>query len=267
MTRNLSLGISPCPNDTYIFAGLINGRIQTGEYAVKASLLDIQELNQKALEAAFDLVKISIAVYPRIADNYRLLQSGAALGRGCGPLLLAAENTGLEALRFARLAIPGELTTANLLLQKIGFHQGERVSMRYDLIMEAVCSGRVDAGVIIHEGRFTYPAYGLQKILDLGRWWEQETGLPIPLGAIALRRSLGQQAADWAEAAIQKSLNFAEAHPDLVWPYIRKHAQEMDEATIAEHIQTFVNPFTRNLGPEGLRAIRELLGMASLNLT
>ena len=260
MRRTLSLGISPCPNDTYIFAGLINQYIATGEYALRASLLDIQELNQKALEDAFDLVKVSIAVYPRIAKSYRLLQSGAALGRGCGPLLLAAEETDLEALRLARIAVPGELTTARLLLHKNGFHQGELVSMRYDRIMEAIRSGQVDAGVIIHEGRFTYPAYELVKILDLGQWWEQTTGLPIPLGAIVLRRSLGPAAARWAEQAIQDSLDYAEARPDLVWPFIRRHAQEMDEATITEHIQTFVNPFTRNLGPEGLRAIQELLG-------
>jgi 1,4-dihydroxy-6-naphthoate synthase len=119
----------------------------------------------------------------------------------------------------------------------------------------------VDAGVIIHEGRFTYPAYDLVKILDLGQWWEQTTGLPIPLGAIVLRRSLGPAAARWAEQAIQDSLDCAEARADLVWPFIRRHAQEMDEVTITEHIQTFVNPFTRNLGPEGLRAIQELLGV------
>ena len=266
MSQNLSLGISPCPNDTYIFAGLINRHIATKEYAVRTSLLDIQELNRKALEGAFDLVKISLAVYPRIAGTYRLLQSGAALGRGCGPLLLAADEADLEALRLARIAVPGELTTARLLLHKNGFHQGELVFMRYDLIMEAIRSGRVDAGVIIHEGRFTYPDHGLVKILDLGQWWEQTTGLPIPLGAIALRRSLGSAAADWAEQAIQDSLDFAEAHPDLVWPYIRRHAQEMDETTISEHIQTFVNPFARNLGPEGLRAIRELLGVAPADL-
>ena len=266
MRRTLSLGISPCPNDTYIFAGLITGRVATGAFFLNTSLLDIQELNEQALEAAFDLVKISIAVYPRIMGTYRLLGAGAALGRGCGPLLLSARPLAPASLRSARLAVPGTLTTANLLLQKTGLHQGELLVMRYDLIMEAIRAGQVDAGVIIHEGRFTYPEYGLIKVLDLGQWWEDETGLPIPLGGIAMRRSLGTAAADWAEGAIRTSLDFADRHIDALRPYIRRHAQEMDESTITAHIRTFVNAYTRDLGTEGRRAIRELLGISEADL-
>ena len=266
MSEPLHLGISPCPNDTYIFYGLIEKTISLDGFDLNTTLLDIQELNEAALRQEFDLIKISVAACPHIRKNYRLLRAGAALGRGCGPLLVAREKTSLERLRLARVAIPGGLTTANLLLRKNGFHRGDILEMRYDLIMEAVCSGRAEAGLIIHEGRFTYPQYGLTKILDLGQWWEEETGLPIPLGAIVARRNLGQDFAAQAEQGIRQSLDFSAKHLDQAWPFIREKAQEMDQATIREHIQTFVTGFSRDLGDDGLRAIEGLLGLTAADL-
>ncbi|MCF8106339.1 MAG: 1,4-dihydroxy-6-naphthoate synthase [Desulfohalobiaceae bacterium] len=266
MSKPLRLGISPCPNDTYIFYGLLEKIIGLEGFDLNTTLLDIQELNQAALRQEYDLIKISLAACPRIRENYRLLRAGAALGRGCGPLLVAREKTGLDRLRLARVAIPGRMTTANLLLRKHGFHQGQTLEMRYDLIMEAVCSGRAEAGLIIHEGRFTYPEYGLTKVLDLGQWWEEETGLPIPLGAIVARRELGPGFAGLAEEGIRKSLDFSAKHFAQAWPFIREQAQEMDQNTIRQHIQTFVTEFSHDLGDNGLRAIEGLLGIPSADL-
>lgn len=266
MPKPLRLAISPCPNDTYIFFGLITKRFGLAGFDLKTTLLDIQELNEAGLRQEFDLLKVSLAVYPRIRENYRLLRAGAALGRGCGPLVVSREKTDSAGLRFATLAIPGKMTTANLLLQQNGFHQGNLKAMRYDLIMEAVCAGRVQAGLIIHEGRFTYHHYGLNKVLDLGQWWEEQTGLPVPLGAIVARRTLGPEVFDLAETAIRESLDYSSQHLDEVWPFIREHAQEMDEQTITEHIRTFVTEYSRDLGDKGLRAIQGLLGTTRLEL-
>jgi 1,4-dihydroxy-6-naphthoate synthase len=157
------------------------------------------------------------------------------------------------------VALPGVLTTASLLLRLHGLHQGQGLEMRYDRIMDAVASGEVDAGLVIHEGRFTYPAYGLEKVLDLGQWWESETGLPIPLGVIAVKSELGQEVVSWAEDRIRASLDFARANRGETWPYVRANAQEMDPATIEDHIQTFVTGFSRDLGEEGLKAVHRLV--------
>jgi len=259
MNRELSLGISPCPNDTFIFYAMVHERIELKPYILRTALTDVQELNLAALEGGFDLVKISAAAFARVQDRYTLLRAGAALGRGCGPLLVARKGFRLRDLPGASVALPGVLTTASLLLRLHGLHQGQGLEIRYDRIMDAVASGEVDAGLVIHEGRFTYPAHGLEKVLDLGQWWESETGLPIPLGVIAVKSDLGQEVVRWAEGRIRASLDFARANQDEVWPYIRANAQELDAKTIEDHVQTFVTAFSRDLGEEGLKAVHRLI--------
>lgn len=259
MKTTLSLGISPCPNDTYIFYAMVHGRVGLAPFSLKTTLADVQELNLAAREGRFDIVKISAAAYGRVQDRYTLLKAGGALGRGCGPLLVARPGFRPADLSRALVALPGELTTASLLLRLHGVHQGARLEMRYDRILDAVVAGQADAGLVIHEGRFTYPARGLEKVLDLGQWWERETGLPIPLGVIAVKSELGPELASWVEERIRDSLDFARNHRDTAWPYIQSNAQEMATTTIEEHIETFVTNYSRDLGQDGLQAVRRLL--------
>lgn len=259
MTETISLGISPCPNDTYIFGALLQGRIDTSPYSIRHTLADVQTLNEMALRGEPDVVKISVAAYGRVSGQYELLRSGGALGRGCGPVLVSGRPLAPSDLKGLRIAIPGRLTTAFLLMQRLGAEPGEVLEMSYERVMSAVTAGDADAGLVIHEGRFTYPAHGLHKVLDLGCWWEETTGLPVPLGVIAARRSLGEGFRTWMEERIRGSLEDAERAPDELWPFIRDCAQEMDQATVREHIDTFVTGFTRDMGPEGEEAIQRLV--------
>ncbi|MBA4156026.1 MAG: 1,4-dihydroxy-6-naphthoate synthase [Gemmatimonadetes bacterium] len=259
----LTLGYSPCPNDTFIFDALVHGRIDGGGLQFRERLEDVETLNQLAAEAVLDISKVSYGAVPYLLDEYVLLRSGGALGRGCGPLLVAREGVEPSELRTGRISIPGRNTTANLLLRlwNPGLPAGaERV---YSDIMPAVARGEVDAGLIIHESRFTYPQHGLRKLLDLGEWWESETGLPIPLGGIVARRSLGQDTIRRVEDAIRRSVEHAFAAPDASVGYVREHAQEMDEKVMREHIALYVNSFSIDLGAEGERAARELLSRAA----
>lgn len=184
------------------------------------------------------------------------------MGRGCGPLLVAREATSPGALRDKPVAIPGRMTTANLLLQLEGSHRGPRVEMPFDRIMPAVAAGEVDAGVIIHEGRFTYPLFGLKLVLDLGEWWESTTGLPLPLGGIVMKRSLGKDMAQVVEGKIAESLRYARDNREEPWSYVRSHAQEMEPRVIQQHIDMFVNDFSLHMGQEGGKAIGFLLEAA-----
>lgn len=262
MNRTLQLGYSPCPNDTHIFFALSEGRIDTEPYRFEVLLADVEVLNQRAYQHIPDITKVSIHAILHLLDEYCLLRSGGAMGRGCGPLVVAREPLSMEELRHKTIAIPGKWTTANFLLQFHGEHRGERIEMVFDQIMPAVACGEVDAGVIIHEGRFTYPAMGLQKVLDLGAWWETKTGLPLPLGGILIRRSLGPETARFVETKIRESLLYAREHPEEAWPFIRSHAQEMEPDVIRRHIDTFVNDFSLDMGTEGEKAIRYLLEAA-----
>lgn len=230
----LSLAISPCPNDTFIFAEMA----ASGRYRVV--LDDVEALNQGAEAEAFDIVKISVAAYGRIRDRYALLRAGGAAGFGVGPLLVAAaprEPGG-------RIAIPGERTTAALLLRLVG--DFETVPMRFDRIEDAVLRGDVDCGVIIHEGRFTYAAKGLTKLADLGEVWEARMASPLPLGAIAIRRALGEETARQVDAEIRASLRASWADPASVAPFVRAHAQEMAPEVIQQHIDLYVNDYSLN---------------------
>lgn len=263
MNQALKLGISPCPNDTYIFAPLLQKRIDLRPYSLQARLADVQELNEAVLAHELDVAKISMAVYPRIQKHYRLLSCGGALGRGCGPLLVADRRQDIKDLTDAPIAVPGKMTTACMLLLAHGGFRGRLVVMRYDKIMPAVAKGEIQAGVIIHEGRFTYPDHGLHLILDLGAWWEAYTGLPIPLGGIVARRSLGSEFAVWMEDRIRASLDYSRKHEDKIWLFIQEQAQEMDRQTIREHIQTFVNEFSRDMGEEGWAAVQAVIDRVS----
>ncbi|NLG66966.1 MAG: 1,4-dihydroxy-6-naphthoate synthase [Actinobacteria bacterium] len=260
----MKLAFSPCPNDTFIFHAWVNGLVP-GAPAVEPVLADIDELNAMALRGEPEVTKLSFAALTRVRDRYALLHAGGALGRGCGPLLVVREEASVnrpEDLATTTIAIPGELTTAALLLRLRLPRAGDFAVMRFDQIMPAVAEGRVAAGAIIHEGRFTYPGYGLRCLQDLGEWWEVETRLPIPLGGIAVRRDLTERVAAAADAAVRRSVAHALAHPDAAAGYIRQHAQEMEAAVCREHIALYVNEFSLDYGSEGRMAIETLLQRA-----
>ena len=260
MSRPLSLGFSPCPNDTFIFAAMVHGQLGPSTLTWQEPLLaDVEQLNNWALAGRLDVTKLSCHALGHVLDEYCLLSAGAALGRGCGPLLVAGSKGDRQALRGKRVAIPGRYTTAALLLQMLLPDCLELVEMRFDLIMAAVKNNSVDAGVIIHESRFTYQEEGLHCIEDLGQWWEDTTGQPIPLGCIVARRSLGVERISEIDAAIRASVNYAWAHPDAAMPYIRAHSQELSAAVVRSHIDLYVNDFSRDLGDEGLAAISDFL--------
>lgn len=256
--RTLTLGISPCPNDTYIFHALLHGLVDV-PFALDLHIADVEELNTLALRGALDASKISVGVAGHIARQYALLRTGAALGWGCGPLVVARTPLPVEALRDARIAIPGQMTTANLLLDVHGGFAGPRTAMRFDHVMPAVLNGEADAGVVIHEGRFIAPGLGLHTVLDLGAWWEGAFAMPLPLGVIAVRRDVDAPTARALEAAIAASLAHAHAHPEASADFIRSHAQEMAQDVTRAHIRTFVNDFSMNLGQEGMQAVTALV--------
>lgn len=261
--QELTLGYSPCPNDTYIFCGIADGRIDTAPLTLRPQLADVEILNRKAQAGELDITKLSFHALLGCLDEYWLLRSGGALGRGCGPIVVAREEMTMEDLRESSIAVPGERTTAHLLLQLQGAHRGSTVEIPFDWVMPAVARGDVDAGLVIHEGRFTYSEHGLTKIVDLGAYWEEKTGLPIPLGCIVIRRSLGRDIARLVEAKIRESLALSRRDPDSTRPYIKKRAQEMEEQVIEQHVTTFVNDFSVDVGAEGERAIRVFLKAAA----
>jgi 1,4-dihydroxy-6-naphthoate synthase len=256
--RTLSLGYSPCPNDTFIFHALVTGVVAAEGLEFTERLEDVETLNRLAAEGALDVTKVSYGAIPQLVRDYVLLRSGGALGRGCGPLVVAREAFGQGGLAGRRIAIPGRNTTANLLLRLYAPSAAPGIEMVYSDIMPAVARGEVDAGLIIHESRFTYPQHGLVKVVDLGEWWEQTTGLPIPLGGILARRGLGEPAIRAIDAALRRSVEHAFAHPGDSREYVRAHAQEMDDAVTQQHIDLYVNRFSVDLGDEGERAIHEL---------
>ena len=254
----INLGYSFCPNDTFIFYALTHGRIP-GESVIE-QLEDVETLNQWALSGRLEMTKISYHAYAHVREQYVALRSGGALGRGVGPLIVAREP--LESLVGKTVAIPGAMTTANLMLT---LSQPEGVKtrvMRYDQIMPAIERGEVDAGLIIHESRFTFAQHGLVKLLDLGQWWEGETGLPLPLGAILARRDLGLEKLRELDQAVRSSLEYAYAHPLEPKAYIRQHALEMEDAVMQAHIDLYVNEFSLDVGREGERAVTELFARA-----
>ena len=256
----LSLAISPCPNDTFVFDALVHGRVP-GAPPVEVTYADVDVTNTAAERGAFDLVKVSYAALPWLLDDYHLLPCGGALGRGCGPLVLTRGDR--ADLSGATVAVPGERTTAYLLFR---LWSAERPPARIEVvpfheIMPGVAAGRYDAGLVIHEARFTYPRHGLTALVDLGEWWEGDTGLPIPLGAILARKG----SVDPVEAAgwIRESVRQAWANPEASREYVLSHAQEMEPDVVDRHIGLYVNDFTANLGEAGFAAVEALLGRAA----
>jgi len=264
MDRVLSLGYSPCPNDTFIFFALANGLLDaSSKTRFDVQLADVEELNQKARQGELDITKVSTRAVLDLLDEYWLLRAGGAIGRGCGPLVVSRREMPLEQFRGCNLAIPGRLTTAHLLLELNGEFHGKCIEMRFDRIMPAVAAGEVDAGLIIHEGRFTYPALGLKLVVDLGAWWEGKTGLPLPLGVILIKRRLGVNVASQVETQIRESLLYAHHHREQAWPYVSSLAQEMEPAVIRQHIDMFVNDYSLDIGSDGENAIRFMLAVAA----
>ena len=262
MNTKLSLGFSPCPNDTFIFYALVHGKVtESGVHFSDPFLEDVEQLNQWALAGHLDVTKMSFHAFGHVQDQYCILAAGSALGRGCGPLLIARSQIEMGSLKNRRIAIPGKLTTAALLLQLFLPDCCELVVMRFDKIIDAVVSGEVDGGVIIHESRFTYQDKGLVCLQDLGQWWEKSFALPIPLGCIAARRSLGKEKIQAIDRAIRASVDYAFLHPAQCLPYIERHSQEMAREVIRNHIDLYVNDFSRDLGSQGFAAIETFLQM------
>jgi 1,4-dihydroxy-6-naphthoate synthase len=258
----LTFGFTPCPNDAFAFHALVHGLVPA-PFEVEPVLLDIEELNRRAAAADLQLTKLSFGAAAAAGDRYRLLRSGAALGRGVGPLVVAREAGSLEAAAAGRIAVPGRETTAFLLLRLAAPDLGEVVELRYDRILGAVAACEVDAGLIIHESRFTYAEHGLVAVADLGEWWEGETDLPVPLAGIFARSDLDSEPVAEAEAAIRASVEYAFAHPEASRDYVRAHSQEMSDEVCAAHIALYVNEHSVDVGDEGLAAIDRLLGRAA----
>lgn len=259
MTQTLTLGFSTCPNDTFMFGAIVLGHVDSGDLRFDIRLADVEELNLLALQESLDITKLSYYAYARCRPSYTLLRAGGALGRGCGPLLISRTELSLEELRSARIAIPGEHTTAHFLLR---FYLGGGFTKRpflFSSIEDAILDGQVDAGVIIHENRFTYERKGLIKLKDLGEYWERQTTLPIPLGAIAVRSALGDSVAKQMDAAIRRSIEFAMAHPHSILPYVQQHAQTMDPSVVKSHIELYVNSYSIDPGRDGDMAIQRFL--------
>lgn len=260
--HQLTLGYSPCPNDTFIFYALMHGKIPALPVTLVERLEDVETLNRLALGGELDLTKISYHALGHLRQDYALLRSGGALGRGCGPLVVAQRATDMHQLRGKKIAIPGQLTTANLLLQLYGEGFENLLVLPFHQIMAAVSSGAAAAGVIIHESRFTYQQHGLQAVLDLGQWWEQDSGCPIPLGGILAKRSLGTELIQQLDNALRRSIEYAFANPQQPQAYIKQHAQELAEAVIRSHIELYVNDFSIDLGAAGIKAIETLFARA-----
>jgi 1,4-dihydroxy-6-naphthoate synthase len=259
---NLSFGFSPCPNDTFAFDALVHGRVEAPFTAVPA-LHDIEQLNALARDGRYELTKLSFGALAGLGDRYTMLRTGGALGHGCGPLVVAREAASLEQAAAGRIAIPGWDTTAYLLLRLAAPALGEVVEVRYDAILDAVAGGEADAGLIIHESRFTYADHGLVEVADLGAWWESQTGMPVPLAAICARNDVGAELRGAAEDAIRRSVEHAFAHPLESLEYVRANSQELSDEVCRQHIDLYVNEFTRDLGDDGLAAVAALLSRAA----
>lgn len=263
-----SLAYSPCPNDTYIFAALANGLL-AGAPAVDVVLDDVEALNLAAREGRYELTKVSYGAIPSLLDKYRILRAGGALGRGCGPLVVALPGVDSKAPLLtdfapdAVFAIPGRMTTAYALLRLALGRDQSIVELRFDRIVDAVANEEVAAGLIIHESRFTYRDAGLVEVIDLGDWWEHETGNPIPLGAILVRRDVSDTDARTIDDAIRRSLAFAREHEDKIIGYVRAHAFEMNDDVMRAHIGLYVNEYSDDVGEAGIAAVEDLFARAA----
>ena len=262
MVKELTFGYSPCPNDTFMFNAMASGSVRIAGYPVTPVLHDVETLNGMAMAGVLDVTKLSFYAWMATRDRYRLLSSGAAMGFGCGPVLIAKTPMAASDIQNCRVVLPGRWTTAHLLFRLWAPQAHQREFVAYDQIFDALAAGRADCGVIIHESRFTFEAAGFTTVVDLGAWWEAQTGLPIPLGCIAARKELGTELIADIDNAVNRSIRMAMTDPDAALPYIKQHAQEIEEAVLQAHIRTFVNDFSLALTPQGNRAIETLETMA-----
>ena len=256
--KTITLGFSPCPNDTFIFNGLVSGSVGLKGFGIREQLHDVETLNQMAFEEKLDVTKLSFYAWLMVKDKYRLLNSGGAMGFGCGPVVVSREPLTHKDLSRCRIALPGRWTTAHLLFRLWAPDADNRLFVPYDRIFETVSSGQADCGVIIHESRFTYAQQGFHLVADLGTWWEEYSGGPIPLGCIAAHQRIGTERMKQMDRAVQQSITAAQANPTSALPYIRTHAQEMTAEVLKAHISTFVNAFSLDLGETGRSAVAAL---------
>ncbi len=259
----LTLGFSPCPNDTFIFDAMVHGRIDTEGLEFDYFLSDVEDLNRKALSSEIDITKISYHAYAYAAKNYLILDSGSALGYRNGPLLISKRIINPSVIDKMRIAIPGKLTTANLLFSIAWPEAHNKTEYLFSDIEEALLKEEVDAGLIIHETRFTYFKKGLHKIADMGEYWEMTTGLPIPLGAIVIKRNIPDEIAHKVNRVLRKSIEFAYHDSSASYNFVYGNAKEMDSAVMNRHIKLYVNEFSLDLGKKGKESINELFRIAT----
>jgi 1,4-dihydroxy-6-naphthoate synthase len=262
LNNKLSIGFSPCPNDTFIFDALVHHKIDTEGLDFEVYLGDVEDLNQKAFNNKLDITKLSYHAYGYLTKNYVLLDAGSALGKGCGPILVQSSKVQSLKLDEAKIAIPGKYTTANFLLSIAHPEATNKVEMLFSDIEDALLTGKVDAGLIIHENRFTYQQKGLEKIVDLGEFWEQTTGSLIPLGGIVIRRNLPIVTIQKVNRLLRKSIEYAFENPDSPLAYMQCHAQEMDKKVMMQHVELYVNKYSIDLGDEGKSAITKMFNLA-----
>jgi 1,4-dihydroxy-6-naphthoate synthase len=258
----LSLGFSPCPNDTFIFDALLHGKVDTEGLTFDPYIADVEDLNQRAFRNELAVTKLSYHAFAFLLEHYALLEAGSALGNKVGPLLIAKQPMDKAAIQNARIAIPGKYTTANFLLSLAYPEAQDRAEMLFSDIENAVLKEQVDAGLIIHENRFTYQDKGLVKLMDLGEYWESTTAMPIPLGGIVVQRQLPQDVQQTVNRVMQRSVAFAFENPEASKDFVRQHAQEMEEEVMYKHIRLYVNDFTRELGVQGRAAVQRLFDIA-----
>jgi 1,4-dihydroxy-6-naphthoate synthase len=259
----LSLGFSPCPNDTFIFDALIHHKIDTEGLTFDVSFDDVETLNQKAFAAELDITKLSFHAFAHVLDKYVLLNAGSALGFGVGPLLIA-KNKDIDVTDVnLKVGIPGKFTTANFLLGLAFPHLKNKIEITFSEIEQKLLDNEIDLGLIIHENRFTYLDKGLHKVMDLGEFWERETGGPIPLGGIVIKRSLPEHVKQKVQRVLRKSVEYAFANPKSGLEFIRSHAQEMSEEVMYKHIDLYVNQYSLDLGVEGKKAVSLLFDKAA----
>lgn len=258
----LSLGFSPCPNDTFIFDALVHHKIDTEGLEFDYIMADVEELNRKALMGELDVTKVSFNAFLKLTGNYLLLDSGSALGFGVGPLVVSKREINTEALATCRIAVPGLHTTANMLLSLAVPEARNKTEMLFSSVEQAVMDDEFDAGLIIHESRFTYEAKGLRKVTDLGEYWEKLTGSPVPLGGIIARRGLPAKYLPRLNRSIRRSVEFAFANSSFLSDFVKCNAQEMSETVMRKHIELYVNKFTVSLGEEGRNAVTTFFNLA-----
>ena len=256
--KSLTFGFSPCPNDTFIFNGMVNGGVAVPGYDILEQLHDVETLNRMAFDGVLDVTKLSFFAWLMVKTHYGLLTSGGALGYGCGPVVISPKPLTVADMAHCRVVLPGQWTTAHLMFRLWAPQAEDRVFLPYDQIFSTLASGESDCGVIIHEGRFVFEQAGFNAVMDLGAWWEDQTGLPIPLGCIAAHQRLPEAIPGKLEDAICKSIALARQDPASAMPYILSHSQEMEADVLRAHIDTFVNDFSLDLGPKGRAAVAAL---------